>query len=124
MEADLILNSLLPPNPGPARNDNNDVPITAELLNMQTMNTQYFINNCDSVSQGLSTTLGGLRWMVFEDILGQDQMAVAATIVANENLNWTDCVPFANGVVYGPWEFEHGGALDRRETLFAIKISI
>ncbi|KAK1289735.1 hypothetical protein QJS10_CPB18g00451 [Acorus calamus] len=88
VEADLILDPLLLPNLAPTRNDNNDVPITAALLNMRTMNTQYFINNCDSVSQGLSTTLGGLRWMVFEDLLGQDQMAVVVAIVANENLNW------------------------------------
>ncbi|KAK1267582.1 hypothetical protein QJS04_geneDACA016660 [Acorus gramineus] len=88
VEADLILNSLLLPNPAPTHDDNNDMPITAALLNMQTINTQYCINNCDSVSQGLSATLCGLRWMVFEDLLGQDQMAVAAAIVANENLNW------------------------------------
>ncbi|KAK1263896.1 hypothetical protein QJS04_geneDACA013519 [Acorus gramineus] len=88
-EADLILNSLLP-NPTPTRNDDdNDVPITAALLNMQTMNTQYFINNKESASQGMSTTMGGLRWMVFEDLLGQDQMGEAvAAVVANENLNW------------------------------------
>ncbi|KAK1294868.1 hypothetical protein QJS10_CPA16g00163 [Acorus calamus] len=67
VEAELILDSLLP---GLVRRRasarDNDVPITAALLNLP-VNIHYFRTNRESVSVGMSTFLGSLRSLVFED---------------------------------------------------------
>ncbi|KAK1319827.1 hypothetical protein QJS10_CPB04g01840 [Acorus calamus] len=68
VEAESILDSLLP---GLVRRRasarDNDVPITAALLNLP-VNIHYFRTNRESVSVGMSTFLGSLRSLVFEDL--------------------------------------------------------